>query len=73
MLKLKKTLDDISQGEWERCGKNIQTRGGTFVGYAASAKDAAVMNAGPALLAILIERHPDDIELAEKISKLLKK
>ena len=66
-------LKGISAGDWERSGKNIQTRGGTFLGYATTVADAELMSKAVVLLEIVVKHSEGNAELAKELNELLKR
>lgn len=66
-------LEKLTQsGNWEANNKNIQTKGGIFVGYAAKKEDAKAMAVGPALVKFILELHKDNEEILNKLDEILK-
>lgn len=72
MQQITKITEKITKGDWERSGKNIQTRGGTFIGCATSPENADIMKAGPGLLTLLLELHGEETAILTKIVSILK-
>lgn len=61
----------LEKANWELNGKNINTKGGVFIGYASDKNDAKVMAAGEEAIS-LIQKLQNDPNVKKLIEELLK-